>query len=48
MSEEGIATNPKKVEKICNLPAPTDMGGVRRISDLETTTNTNALSKATV
>ncbi len=24
MSEEGIATNPKKVEKICNLSAPKD------------------------
>ncbi len=31
MSEEGIATNPKKVETICNLPASKDKGGVRSI-----------------
>ncbi len=29
MSEEGIATDPTKVEKICNLSAPKDKGGVR-------------------
>ncbi len=26
VSEEGIATDPKKVEKICNLSAPKDKG----------------------
>ncbi len=31
LSEEVIAIDPKKVEKICNLPAPTDKGGVRSI-----------------
>ncbi len=31
MSEEGIATYPKKVEKICNLSAPKDQGGIRSI-----------------
>ncbi len=29
--EEGIATYPKKVEKICNLRAPKDKGGRRSI-----------------
>ncbi len=27
VSEEGIATDPPKVEKICNLSAPKDKGG---------------------
>ncbi len=27
VSEEGIATDPKKVEKICNLSTPKDKGG---------------------
>ncbi len=34
VSEEVIATDPKKVEKIYNLPAPTDKGGVRSILGL--------------
>ncbi len=34
VSEEGIATDPGKVEKICNLHAPTDKGGVRSILGL--------------
>ncbi len=34
VSEEGIVTDPKKVEKICNLPAPKDKGGVRSILGL--------------
>ncbi len=32
--EEGIATDPKKVEKICNISAATDMGGIRSIFGL--------------
>ncbi len=39
MSEEGIATDPKKVEKICNLSATKD-------KDFETITSTSL--KATV
>ncbi len=35
MSEEGIATDPMKVEKICNLSAPKDKGGIRSILGLE-------------
>ncbi len=31
VSEEGITTDPKKVEKICNLSAPKDKGGIRSI-----------------
>ncbi len=31
VSEEGIATDPIKVDNICNLPAPTDKGGVKVI-----------------
>ncbi len=31
VSDKGIATHPKKVEKIYNLPAPKDKGGVRSI-----------------
>ncbi len=31
VSESGIATNPKKVEKICNLYAPKDRGLTRSI-----------------
>ncbi len=31
VSEEGIATNPKKVEKIYNLSAPKDKGVIRSI-----------------
>ncbi len=31
VSEEGIATDHKKVEKICNLSAPKDKGGIRSI-----------------
>ncbi len=27
VSEEGIVTDPKKVDKICNLSAPMDKGG---------------------
>ncbi len=34
VSEEGIATDPAKVEKICNLPASNDKGGVRSIFGL--------------
>ncbi len=34
MSEEGIATDPAKVEKICNLSAPKDKGGIRSILGL--------------
>ncbi len=28
VSEEGIATDPTKVEQICNLSAPKDKGGI--------------------
>ncbi len=31
VSEEGIAIDPKKVDKICNLSAPKDKGGVRSL-----------------
>ncbi len=31
MSEKVIATDPAKVENICNLPAPKDNGGIRSI-----------------
>ncbi len=31
LSEEGIATDPAKVEKICNLSAPKDKSGIRSI-----------------
>ncbi len=31
MSEEGIATDPTKVEKICNLSEPKDKEGIRSI-----------------
>ncbi len=31
VSEEGIATDPTKVEMICNLSAPKDKGGIRSI-----------------
>ncbi len=34
VSEEGIATDPKKVEKICNLSAPNEKGGIRSILGL--------------
>ncbi len=34
VSEEGIATDSKKVEKICNLSAPKDKGGIRSILGL--------------
>ncbi len=34
VSEEGIATDPKKLEKICNLSAPQDKGGIRSILGL--------------
>ncbi len=34
VSEVGIATDPKKVEKICNLSAPKDKGGIRSILGL--------------
>ncbi len=34
VSEEGITTDPKKVEKICNLSAPKDKGGIRSIFGL--------------
>ncbi len=34
MSQEGIATDPKKVEKICTLHATTDKGGVSSILGL--------------
>ncbi len=34
MSEKGIATDPKKVEKICNISAPKDKGGIRSILGL--------------
>ncbi len=34
VSEEGIVTDPKKVEKICNLSLPKDMGGIRSILEL--------------
>ncbi len=34
MSEEGIATDPAKVEKICNLSAPKDRSGIRSILGL--------------
>ncbi len=34
VSEEGITTDPTKVEKICNLSAPKDKGGVRSILGL--------------
>ncbi len=34
MSEEGIATDPANVEKICNLSAPKDKGGIRSIFGL--------------
>ncbi len=30
MSEEGIATDPTKVKKICNLSAPKDKGGDKK------------------
>ncbi len=30
MSEEGIATDPAKVEKICNLSAPKDKMGYKK------------------
>ncbi len=32
VSEEGIATDPAKVERICNLSAPKDKSGIRSIS----------------
>ncbi len=34
MSEEVIATDPAKVEKICNLSEPKDKGGIRSILGL--------------
>ncbi len=34
VSEEGIATDPRKVEKICNLSAPKNKGGIRSILGL--------------
>ncbi len=34
VSEEGIATDPAKVEKICNLSAPKDKSGIRSILGL--------------
>ncbi len=34
VSEEGIATDPVKVEKICNLSAPKDKSGIRSILGL--------------
>ncbi len=34
MSEEGIATDPAKVEKICNLSAPKEKSGIRSILGL--------------
>ncbi len=34
VSEEDIATDPTKVEKICNLSAPKDKGGIRSILGL--------------
>ncbi len=34
MCEEGIATDPTKVEKICNLSAPNDNGRIRSILGL--------------
>ncbi len=34
VSEEGIATDPKKVEKICYLSGPKDKGGIRSILGL--------------
>ncbi len=34
VSEEGIATDPRKVEKIFNLSSPKDKGGVRSIVGL--------------
>ncbi len=34
VSEQGIATDPTKVEKICNLSAPNNKGGIRSILGL--------------
>ncbi len=34
LSEEGIATDPAKAEKICNLSAPKDKSGIRSILGL--------------
>ncbi len=34
VSEEGIVTDPIKVEKICNLSAPKDKGGIGSILGL--------------
>ncbi len=34
MSKDGIATDPMKVEKICNLSSPKDKSGIRRILGL--------------
>ncbi len=39
VSEEGIATYPKKVEKICNLSAPKEKRGIEVYWDLETITS---------
>ncbi len=33
--EEGIATDPKKVEKMCNLSAPKDKRGIRSLLGLQ-------------
>ncbi len=46
MSEECIATDPIKVEKICNLSAPKDKGGIRSILGLGN--YSKQLSRATV
>ncbi len=34
VSEVSIATDPKKVDKICNLSTPKDKGGIRSILEL--------------
>ncbi len=34
MSKDGIATDPAKVAKMCNLSAPKDKGGIRSILGL--------------
>ncbi len=39
VSEEGIAIDPKKVEKICNLSTPKDKWGYEAYWDLETITS---------
>jgi len=32
ITAEGICPDPKKVEAILNLPAPTDISGIKRLS----------------